>query len=208
MKKTLATLALAGSLALVGAAPALAVGYPASEPAAAVDDAAVAPGEQLIFSGGGMLANEPVDVTVTLIDSAAPAAGSQSVGAKINVFLAPETFSTTANAEGKFSLPLSFSDSGTYSITATGRISKTTVGPVTVKVDPSFAEAGAGSGAGLANTNGGGGALANTNGGGAALANTGADASLLLWGAAGVGVLGLGAAGVILARRNKATANA
>jgi LPXTG-motif cell wall-anchored protein len=163
-----------------------------------VDDAAVAPGEQLIFSGGGMLANEPVDVTVTLVDSAAPGAGTQSVGAKINVFLAPETFSTTANAQGKFSLPLSFSDSGTYSITATGRISKLTVGPVTVKVDPTFAEAGAGGGAGLA----------NTNGGGAALANTGADASLLLWGAAGVGVLGLGAAGVILARRNKATANA
>ncbi|WP_248759093.1 LPXTG cell wall anchor domain-containing protein [Pseudarthrobacter sp. SSS035] len=195
MKKTLATLALAGSLALVGVAPALAVGYPASEPAAAVDDAAVAPGEQLIFSGGGMLANEPVDVTVTLIDSAAPAAGTQSVGAKINVFLAPETFSTTANAEGKFSLPLSFSDSGTYSITATGRISKTTVGPVTVQVDTTFAEAGAGA------------SLPNANGG-AALANTGADASLLLWGAAGVGVLGLGAAGVILARRNKATANA
>jgi LPXTG-motif cell wall-anchored protein len=192
MKKTLAALTLAGSIALIGAAPALAAEYPASEPTATVDDAAVAPGEQLIFSGGGMAANEPVDVTVTLVDSAAPAAGTQSVGAKINVFLAPETFSTTAKADGTFSLPLSFSNSGTYSITATGRISKTTVGPVTVKVDPAFAEPGSG----LANT--GGAPLANT---GAGLANTGADSGLILWTLVGAGALAAGAASVVVVRR-------
>lgn len=201
MKKTFAALALAGSIALIGAAPALAAEYPASEPAASVDDAAVAPGEQLIFSGGGMAPNEPVDVTVTLVDSAAPAAGTQSVGSKINVFLAPETFATTAKADGTFSLPLSFSDSGTYSITATGRISKTTVGPVSVKVDPAFAEAGSG----LANT--GGAPLANT-GGGAALANTGADSGLILWTLVGAGALAAGAASVVVVRRRAKTAAA
>lgn len=196
MNKTLAALTLAGSIALLGAAPALAAEYPSSEPAATVDDAAVAPGEQLIFSGGGMLANEPVDVTVTLVDSAAPAAGTQSVSSKINVFLAPETFSTTANAEGRFSLPLSFSDSGTYSITATGRISQTTVGPVTVQVDAAFAEAGSG----LANT--GGAPLANT---GAGLANTGADSGLVLWTLVGAGALAAGAASVVVVRRRAKT---
>jgi LPXTG-motif cell wall-anchored protein len=196
MNKTLAALTLAGTIALFGAAPALAVDYPSSEPAATVDDAAVAPGEQLIFSGGGMLANEPVDVTVTLVDSAAPAAGTQSIASKINVLLAPETFSTTAKADGTFSIPLSFTDSGTYSITATGRISQTTVGPVTVQVDARFAEAGAG----LANT--GGAPLANT---GAGLANTGADSGLVLWSLVGAGALAAGAASVVVVRRRAKT---
>lgn len=191
MKKALAALALAGSLALVGTAPAMATTYPASEPAATVDDAAVAPGEQFTFSGGGMNANEPVDVTVTESDSAAPAAGSQSVGSKINVLLAPQTFSTTANAEGKFSLPLTISESGTYSITATGRISGTTVGPVIVQVDPRFAEGGAGA------------SLANT--GGAPLANTGADSGLILWTLVGAGALAAGAASVVVVRRRAKT---
>lgn len=196
MKKALAALALAGSIALFGAAPALAAQYPASEPSLTVDDAAVAPGEEFTVSGSGMNANEPVDVTVTESGSAAPAPGAQSVGSKINVFLAPQTFSTTANAEGRFSLPLTISESGTYSITATGRISGTTVGPVVVQVDPRFAE-----GASLANT--GGAPLANT--GGAPLANTGADSGLILWSLVGAGALAAGAASVVVVRRRAKT---
>jgi LPXTG-motif cell wall-anchored protein len=199
MKKTLAALALAGTIALIGAGPALAQ-YSPTAPAATVDDAAVAPGEAFIFSGSGMLPNEPVNVTVDLVAApqalGANPAGSLAVASKINVVLAPQTFSTTANAQGQFSLPISLSASGTYSITATGAISKTTVGPVTVKVDPTFAEAGSG----LANT--GGAPLAST---GAGLANTGADSGLVLWTLVGAGALAAGAASVVIVRRRAKT---
>lgn len=194
MKKTLAALILAGSVALVGAAPALA--YTSSPPTATVDDAAVAPNEAFTFSGGGMAPNETVNVTVTPVDETAPAAGSQTVASKINVFLAPQTLSTTADAEGRFSLPISISESGTYSITATGAVSGNTVGPVVVKVDPAFAEAGAP----LAGTGGnaGGASLANT---GSGLANTGADSGLVLWTLVGAGALAAGATSVVVVRR-------
>lgn len=192
MKKALAALALAGSIALVGAAPALA--YTSSPPELVVDDAAVAPGETFILSGGGMAPNEPVNVTVTPIDGAAPAAGSQVVAAKVNVFRAPQTLSTTADAEGRFSLPISINESGTYSILATGAVSGNTVGPVVIKVDPTFAEAGA--------------PLANSGSGtnsGAALANTGADSGLILWTLVGAGALAAGATSVVVVRRRAKT---
>lgn len=184
MKKALAAIALAGSLALVGAVPALA--YTSSPPELVVEDAAVAPGETFILSGGGMAPNEPVDVTVTLLDGTAPAAGSQSVAGKINAVFAPQTLSTTADADGKFSLPISITESGTYSLTATGRVSGNTVGPVTVKVDAAFAEGGA--------------PLANS-GSGTGLANTGADSGLILWTLVGAGALAAGATSVVVVRR-------
>lgn len=196
MKKTLAALALAGSIALVGAAPSMAATYPALPPQAAVSDGVVGPGEDFIFSGQGFLAGETLTITVT--PGAAPAsdgasiAGGAAVAGKITLYLAPSTLTTTADAQGKFSLPILISEPGNYSITATGNTSGVTVGPVNVTVVASLANTG---GAPLANT-------------GSGLANTGADASLLLWGAAGVGALGLGAAGVILVRRNKSEASA
>jgi LPXTG-motif cell wall-anchored protein len=194
MKKSLAALALAGSIAFAGAVPALA--YTSSPPEIVVDDAAVAPNEPFILSGGGMAPNEPVNVTVTPVDASAPAAGSQVVAAKINVFFAPQTLSTTADADGRFSLPISISEAGTYSITATGAVSGRTVGPVTVQVDPSFAEGGAP----LAGTGGnaGGAPLANT---GSGLANTGADSGLVLWTLVGAGALAAGATSVVVVRR-------
>lgn len=199
MKKALAALALAGSMAFLGAAPALA--YPASEPELTVEgeDTAVAPGETFFISGGGMNPGEPVDATVTE-EGTAPAAGSQSVATKINVFLAPATFSTTANADGTFSLPITINESGTYSITATGRISGTTVGPITVQVDPRFAEAGAGSAVVPAGNSGNAGS--NVTGG---LANTGADSGLVLWTLVGAGALAAGAASVVVVRRRAKT---
>lgn len=193
MKKVLAVLALAGSMAFLGAAPALA--YPASEPAVTTDDGAVAPGETFTISGGGMNPGEPVDATVTE-EGTAPAAGSQSVATKINVFLAPATFSTTANADGRFSLPITINESGTYSIVAKGRISGTTVGPVTVQVDPRFTEAGAGSAVVPAGNSGNAG-----SGAAGGLANTGADSGLVLWTLVGAGALAAGAASVIVVRR-------
>ncbi|MDE8668138.1 LPXTG cell wall anchor domain-containing protein [Pseudarthrobacter sp. H3Y2-7] len=200
MKKTLATLAVAGSLAMIGTAPALAANYPPIPPQAAVSDGTVGPGEQFIFRGKGPFAGETLTIRVTPGNPPAAggaAVGNRSVSTRINVVTETQTLAAQADAAGNFSVPITISEAGTYLLTATGNTSGQTVGPVTVVVDPAFAS-------GLADTSGGA-ALANT---GAALANTGADASLLLWGAAGVGVLGLGAAGVILARRNKATANA
>lgn len=189
MKKTLAALALAGSIALVGAAPSLAATYPALPPQAAVSDGTVGPGEDFVFSGQGFLAGETLTITVTPGDApasdGASIAGGAAVAAKINVYLAPSTLSTTADAQGRFSLPISISEAGTYSITATGNTSGVTVGPVTVKVAASLANTG---GAPLANT-------------GSGLANTGADSGLILWTLVGAGALAAGATSVVVVRR-------
>ena len=194
MKKTLAALALAGSIALIGSAPAMAATYPALPPQAAVSDGTVGPGEQFVFRGQGFLAGETLTITVTPGNppaaSGANIAGGTSFSAKIPVFLAPQTFSATADAQGAVAFPLSLSTAGTYSITATGNTSGVTVGPVTVVVDPTFAS----SGAPLA-----------TTGGGTGLANTGADSGLVLWTLVGAGALAAGAASVVVVRRRAKT---
>ncbi|CAN7240571.1 LPXTG cell wall anchor domain-containing protein [Pseudarthrobacter oxydans] len=197
MKKTLAALALAGSIALVGTAPAMAANYPPLPPNAAVSDGVVGPGETFVFRGQGFLAGETLTIRVTPGNppaaSGANIAGSRAVAARISVVTEAQTLKATADANGAFEVPVAINEPGTYLLTATGDTSGITVGPVTVTVAASLANTG---GAPLANT------------GGTPLANTGTDASLLLWGAAGVGALGLGAAGVIVARRNKNEASA
>ena len=195
MKKTLAALALAGSIALIGSAPAMATTYPPLPPQAAVSDGTVGPGEQFVFRGQGMFAGETLTITVTPGNPPAASGANiagRSVSAKIPVFQASQTFGATADAQGAFAFPLTISTSGTYSITATGNLSHITVGPVTVVVDPSFAS----NGAPLSNT-GGGAALANTG----SLASTGVDSSLILWTLVGAGALAAGAASVIVVRR-------
>lgn len=193
LKKTLAALALAGSIALIGSAPAMAATYPPLPPQAAVSDGVVGPGETFIFRGQGFLAGESLTIRVTPGNppaaSGANIAGSRAVAARISVVTEAQTLKATADANGAFAVTLAINEPGTYLLTATGDTSGITVGPVTVTVV-----------APLANT--------SANAGGVPLANTGADASLLLWGAAGVGALGLGAAGVIVARRNKNAASA
>lgn len=189
MKKTLAALALAGSLALVGTAPAIAANYPPIPPQAAVSDGTVGPGEQFIFRGRGPFAGESLTITVT--PGNPPASQGRSVAVKIPVFQA-QTFAAQADAQGNYSVPLTITEAGTYFITARGNVSGNTVGPVTVVVDPTFAS----NGAPLSNT-GGGAALANTGG----LANTGADSGLILWTLVGAGALAAGAASVIVVRR-------
>jgi len=189
MKKTLAALALAGSLALVGTAPAMATTYPAIPPQAAVSDGTVDPGEQFVFRGRGPFAGESLTITVT--PGNPPASGGRSVAVKIPVFQA-QTFGAQADAQGNFSVPITISTAGTYLITATGNVSGNTVGPVTVVVDPAFAS----NGAALSNT-GGGAALANTG----SLASTGVDSGLILWTLVGAGALAAGATSVIVVRR-------
>ncbi|MCT9625597.1 LPXTG cell wall anchor domain-containing protein [Pseudarthrobacter equi] len=189
MKKTLAALALAGSIALVGSAPAMATTYPALPPAAAVSDGTVAPGETFVFTGQGFLAGETVTITVTVVTGGAANAGGTAVSAKIPVFQAPQTLTATANAEGKISVPLALNEAGTYSITATGNTSGVTVGPVTVTVAASLANTGG---------NAGGSPVANT---GSGLANTGADSGLVLWTLVGASALAAGATSVVVVRR-------
>jgi LPXTG-motif cell wall-anchored protein len=193
LKKSLAALALAGSIALIGAAPSVAATYPPLPPQAAVSDGTVGPGEQFVFRGQGFLAGEGLTISVT--PGGAPASngasvsnGSRAVSGKITLPLAPQSFTATADAKGAVAFPLSIGEAGTYSVTATGNTSGITVGPISVTVE----------GAALANT--GGVALANT-GGGAALANTGADASLILWSLVGAGALAAGATSVVVVRR-------
>ena len=196
MKKTLAALALAGSLALIGS-PAVAATYPALPPQAAVSDGTVGPGEDFVFSGQGFLAGETLTISVTPGNPPAAGganiAGGTSFSAKIPVFLEPQTLTATADAQGKFSLAISISEPGSYSLTATGNTSGVTVGPVRVVVAPGFADNGA------AGSNAGGAALAST--GGTGLANTGADSGLVLWTLVGAGALAAGATSVVVVRR-------
>lgn len=185
MKKTFAVIALAGSIALIGAAPSVAANYPPLPPQAAVSDGTVGPGEDFVFSGQGFLAGEPLTITVTpganpAATGASIAGGSQTVSGKITLPMETQSFSTVADAQGKFAFTMEINKPGMYSLRATGNTSNITVGPVTVQVLPEAA---------INN-------MASTE-----LANTGTDASLLLWGAAGIGALGLGAAGVIVTRR-------
>ncbi|MGX1159826.1 LPXTG-motif cell wall-anchored protein [Arthrobacter sp. SLBN-100] len=193
MKKTLAALALAGSIALIGSAPAMAATYPALPPQAAVSDGVVGPGEDFIFSGQGFLAGETLTITVTPGDApasdGASIAGGAAVAGKISLYLAPSTLSTTADAQGKFSLPISITEPGNYSLTATGNTSGVTVGPLAVTVAASLANTGSITG---------GAPLANT---GSGLANTGADSGLVLWTLVGAGALAAGATSVVVVRR-------
>ena len=67
MKKTLATIALAGSIALIGAVPAVAANnnYPAPPANAAVSDGTVGPGADFVFRGKGFKAGEGLVIRVT-----------------------------------------------------------------------------------------------------------------------------------------------
>ncbi|WP_285319368.1 LPXTG cell wall anchor domain-containing protein [Pseudarthrobacter sp. lyk4-40-TYG-27] len=195
MKKTLAALALAGSIALVGSAPAMAATYPALPPAVGVSDGTPAPGQTFVFTAQGFLPGETITITITVATTGAANAGGTAVSAKIPVFQAPQTLSATADAQGKISVPLAISEAGTYSITAKGNTSGVTVGPVTVTVAAALANTG-GSGSTVAG-NAGGAPLANTGG----LANTGADSGLILWTLVGAGALAAGATSVVVVRR-------
>lgn len=185
MKKTLAVLAFAGSIAFIGS-PAMAAQYPPLPPAATVSDATVVPGEQFIFTAQGFTPGETVTVTVELVASGTANTGGTAVSAKIPVFQAPTTLTATANAEGKISVPLTLNETGTYAVTATGNTSGAVVGPVYVKVVTATAAVAP---------------IAGTNAGGAALANTGADSGLVLWTLVGAGALAAGATSVVVVRR-------
>ncbi|GAA3309948.1 hypothetical protein GCM10017710_05500 [Arthrobacter ramosus] len=193
LKKSLAVLALAGTIALGASAPAMAVNYPAPSPGT-VSSGTVTVGGFVTFSGTGFTPGETITITITF--TAAPqgaAAPGTSNGIAMAVpgalHLAPTTVTAVANSSGAFSTNVSLSAAGTYQLTAVGATSGHSVTATVVAAGVS--------GAGLANTGGTG--LANT--GGTGLANTGVDSSLILWGLVGAGALVAGTASVVVARR-------
>lgn len=201
MKKSLAAIALAGSMALVGAVPAIAANttYPAPPPNAAVSDGTVGPGEQFVFRGRGFRAGEGLSITVT--PGGRPASTGAGVGgrgtavsAKIKLPLAPQTFSSSADSNGAFSFPISITETGVYTVTATGLESGVTVSSsVTVQ----------GAAVAPASTTTSTSTSTSTSG----LADTGADSNLILWSLVGAGALAAGVTSVVVVRR-RATADA
>lgn len=199
MKKTLAAIALAGCIALIGSGPAVAATYPPLPPQATVSVGVVGPGETFVFSGQGFLAEETITIQMSLVSTpvaaGATVAGSRSVPARINVVTKNQTLKATADAQGAFSAPITVGEAGTYTITATGDISGITIGPVTVTVDASLA-APAGSADGTASPS-------NTG-----LAETGADSGLVLWSLVGAGALAAGAASIVIVRKRSKSGKA
>lgn len=204
MKKSIAALALAGSIALIGAAPAMAarpVPYPAPSTGTTVSATIVTPGGTVILTVvSGFLPGETITITITFNGVPQAVSGNVSGGAsmavpsKINVLAqtTPESFTVTANEDGGFSTPVTLGTAeGTYTITAVGNESGHSVSQ-TVTVDAST-----GAGSDLANTGG--------NDNGAALANTGADSGLVLWTLVGGGALAAGAVSVVVVRRRAKT---
>src|SRR5688572_25747756 len=125
MKKSIAALALAGTIALTGAVPAMAARYPAPPANAAVSDGVVGPGEAFTFSARNFRANEPLIIRVNpgaqpASTGASIANGGRSVPSKIGIVLAAQEFNAVADSTGAVSLPLTISEPGVYTITATG----------------------------------------------------------------------------------------
>ena len=186
MKKTLAAITLAGSIALIGAVPAIAANttYPAPPANSAVSDGTVGPGEQFVFRGNGFRAGEGLTISVTpgarpASTGASVAGRGMSVTGRITLPMAVQSFPSAADANGAFAYPLTISETGVYTLTATGAESGiTTSTTITVQ------------GASLANT-----------GNGTALANTGADSNLMIWSLVGAGALAAGITSVVVVRR-------
>lgn len=187
MKRTLAVLALTGSLAMLSGGAAMATTYPAPPPGVTVSAGTVAPGEEFIFSGTGFTPGEEVDVTVTDegTSGGGGAVGARSVSLKITLPSEVATFTAVADAEGKFTLPITLSEPGVYTITATGQDSgRVQSTMITVAEDQTLTTTTTEKG---------------TDADG--LADTGADSNLLLWGGIGAVALIAGATSVIIVRK-------
>ncbi|MET4134193.1 LPXTG cell wall anchor domain-containing protein [Pseudarthrobacter sp. PvP090] len=192
MKKTLAAITLAGFIALVGTVPAVAADDYRAPPAnSAVSDGTVGPGEQFVFRGNGFKAGEGLTITVTpggrpASTGASVAGRGMTVSGKITLPLAPQTFSTNADSSGAFSYPISISETGVYTLTATGLESGVTVSSsITVQGVAVNAASSANGATGTA----------------VGLADTGADSNLMIWSLVGAGALAAGVTSVVVVRR-------
>ncbi|MFJ5954501.1 hypothetical protein ACIQC5_00925 [Paenarthrobacter sp. NPDC092416] len=196
MKKSIAALALAGILALVGTAPAVATTYPApGNEQGTVSDGTIAAGESITFAGSGYFAGETINITFERTGGKKDSGGERP---------APSAFSVAADSTGAFSTSITFVDGGNYKISAVGATSgNTRWAAITVN-----------SGNGGGNNNGGGnhgGGKGNPGFTGASsvtAAGAPADSSLVLWSLVGGGALAASAASAALIRRAKAKAQA
>ncbi|RJT80917.1 LPXTG cell wall anchor domain-containing protein [Arthrobacter cheniae] len=210
MNKSTSVLALAGTLAFLGAGAAQAA--PASIPAyvpvqgGAVSDGTVTPGATVTFTGVDGFFGPFQTITITVDRSNgrpggpgfSPRGGAGTARGGIIVLNAVVlTEQVKAGANGNFSTSVKLEEEGVYTLTASNAEGKSL--SQTVVVDPANAVDGTTGG-----TSGGtsGGATSSVKG----LANTGIDSAMLLWGAAGIGALGLGAGSIVVARRRSAVA--
>lgn len=216
MKKTLTALAIAGSLAFMGAGAAQAAdaNYPAPPVSATVTDGNVGIGATILFQGSGFAPGSRIGILVSRIATAGPNASGVSIGAGglsagVTGVIAPaqstQEMSTTADGDGNFSHPVTFNEAGTYTLTATGVDENGDPISVSQEVVVGAAAGGAENGVGGGAPDAGASAedeaaVAN----GDSLANTGLESGALLWGGAGVLALGAGAAAVVVSRRKNA----
>ena len=146
---------------------------------------------QFVFRGKGFKAGEGLVIKVTPGTKPASTGASvngrgMSVTGKITLPLAPQQFSAKADANGAFALPLSISEPGVYTITATGLESGVTAtSSITVE------------GAAVAPAS----TTTTTSTSTSGLANTGADSNLMIWSLVGAGALAAGVTSVVVVRR-------
>jgi hypothetical protein len=199
MKKSIAALVLAGTIALAGTAPAVASTYPApGNEHGTVSDGTIARGESITFSGSGYIAGETINIKFQRTGGKKDSDGERP---------APSNFSVNADGTGAFSTTITFTDGGNYMISAVGSTSGITRSAAVV----------VNSGNGGGNNNGGGnhgGGNGKGNSGFAAVSsvtaagtatgqvNTGPDSSLVLWSLVGAGALAASAASTAVVRRH------
>lgn len=210
MKKTLTTLAIAGSLTFLGAGAAQAgdAAYPLPPVSATVTDGNVGIGATVLFQGSGFAPGTGIGIIVSNIAAGGNGAGvnvgaggfSATVGGPI-VMAEVQEFDATADADGNFSVPVTFQETGTYTLTATGVDPDGNTRTVTAKVVVEGDVDGAGAPVDPADDTTGNGPV---DGNADQLADTGLDSSALLWGGAGVLALGAGATAVVVSRRKNA----
>ena len=211
MKRSIAALALAGTIALAGTAPAMAATtYPApGNEYGTVSDGTIARGESITFSGSGYIAGETINVTFQRTGGKKASDGGRP---------APPSFSVNADGTGAFSTSITFTDGGNYMISAVGaRSGNTRWAAVVVN-----------SGNGGSNNDGGGNHGGGNHGGGNGKGNSGlaavssvtdagtatgdannvAESNLVLWSLVGAGTLAATAASAAVIRRRARTTEA
>ena len=192
MKKSIAALALAGTIALAGTAPAVAATYPApGNESGLVSDGTIARGESITFSASGYIAGETINITFQRTGGKKNSEGERP---------APSNFSVVADRTGAFSTSITFTDGGKYTISAVGATSGTTRSAAVV--------VNSGNGGGNGKGNSGLAAVSSVSAAGTATGQGGTDSNVVLWSLVGAGALAASAASVAVVRRRAKDAEA
>jgi len=188
MKKSIATLMLAGTVMFAGITPAMASTYPApGNEQGNVSDGTIDRGETITFSASGYIPGESVVISF-----------DKKGGPRGNP---PANFSTVADGNGSVSTSITFEDAGVYTITAVGAKSGIARSARVAVNNGNHGQGNNGKGKGSS----GAGFVAVSNvtdaGSAAGPANVPADPGLIAWGLVGAGVLAAGTVSVVVARR-------